>query len=221
MDYPIIRPTLPPFAEVEPALRQIWDSGMLTNSANVRELEALVADYCGVDHCVATANCTSGLILVGKALGLNGGEVILPSFTFAATGHAIVWNGCEPVFVESRYEDFNIDPEAVRAAITPRTVAICAVHVFGLPAQMEILTAIAQEHGLHLYCDAAQALGAVHQGRKVGGFGDAEVFSMSPTKVVTAGEGGLITTNDSGLAERLRRRCSPLLLPVPCRCGGG
>ena len=205
MDYPIIRPTLPDFAEVEAAFRGIWASGMLTNHAHVRELEALVADYCGVEHCVATANCTSGLILTVKAMGLTQGEIILPSFTFAATGHAIVWNGCEPVFVDSEYETFNIDPEAVRAAITPRTVAICAVHVFGLPANMTALEAIAEEHGLPLYCDAAQALGATHNGRRAGGLGHAEVFCMSPTKVVTAGEGGLITTNDGELATRLRQ----------------
>lgn len=205
MDYPIIRPTLPDFSEVEATFRDIWSSGMLTNHARVRELEALVAEYCGVEHCVATANCTSGLILTAKALGLTQGEVILPSFTFAATGHAVVWNGCEPVFVDSEYATFNIDPDAVRAAITPRTVAICAVHVFGLPANMTELEAIAQEHGLPLFCDAAQALGATHQGRKAGSFGAAEVFSMSPTKVVTAAEGGLITTNDGELATKLRQ----------------
>lgn len=205
MDYPIIKPTLPDYAEVEPAFREIWTSGMLTNFERVRELEALVAEYCGVEHCVATANCTSGLILTVKALGLAGGEIILPSFTFAATGHAVVWNGCEPVFVDSEYATFNIDPEAVRAAITERTVAICAVHVFGLPANMTALEAIAAEHDLPLYCDAAQALGAVHRGRPAGSFGRAEVFSMSPTKVVTAGEGGLITTNDAELATRLRQ----------------
>jgi dTDP-4-amino-4,6-dideoxygalactose transaminase len=190
---------------VEKQFRAIWASGMLTNSMYVRELEELVAEYCGVDHCVAVANCTSGLILVAKALGLAGGEVILPSFTFAATGHALVWNGCEPVFVDSVYEDFNIDPDAVEAAITERTVGICAVHVFGLPAQMEALERIATKHGLRLFCDAAQALGATHHGRRTGGFGDAEVFSMSPTKVVTAGEGGLITTSDEALAVQLRQ----------------
>lgn len=204
MAYPIIRPTLPDFSEVEEDFRKIWESGMLTTSRVVRELEAMVAEYCGVKHCIATANCTSGLVLLVKALGLKG-EVILPSFTFAATGHALVWNDIEPVFVDNIPGTYNIDPEAVRAAITERTTGIVGVYVFGLPPEMEELQSIADEHDLQLMFDSAQGLGASYKGKRAGGFGRAEVFSMSPTKVVTAGEGGLITTNDDELAATLRQ----------------
>ena len=131
--------------------------------------------------------------------------MILPSFTFAATGHALVWNDIEPVFVDSLRGTFNIDPDAVRAAITERTTAILGVYVFGLPPQMDELEAIAREHGLALFFDAAQALGASYKGKPAGGFGNVEVFSMSPTKVITAAEGGLITTNDAELAGTLRQ----------------
>lgn len=204
MRYPIIRPTLPDFSEVEGDFRQIWESGLLTTGRVVRALEEQVAEYCGVKHCVATSNCTSGLLLLTKALGLKG-EVILPSFTFAATGHALVWNGIEPVFVDSLPGSFNLDPKAVEAAITERTTGILAVYVFGVPPELEALQGLADKHGLALYSDAAQALGASYKGKKAGGFGRAEVFSMSPTKVVTAGEGGLITTDDEGLAVELRQ----------------
>jgi dTDP-4-amino-4,6-dideoxygalactose transaminase len=204
MAYPIIKPTLPDFSEVEADFRQIWASGMLTTNRVVRELEAMTAELCQVEHCVAVANCTSGLLLLVKALGLTG-EVILPSFTFAATGHALVWNGIEPVFVDSLPGTMNIDPEAARAAITERTTAILGVYVFGLPPQMDALESLAAEHKLELIFDAAQGLGATWQGKPAGGFGHGEVFSMSPTKVVTAAEGGLITTHDGHLAQVLRQ----------------
>ncbi len=204
MVYPIIRPTLPDFSEVEADLRAIWSSGMLTTGRVVGELEAMVAGYCGVEHCVAMSSCTSGLVLTVKALGLSG-EVILPSFTFAATGHALVWNGIEPVFVDCLPGTYNIDPEAARAAITPRTTGIVGVYVFGVPPELGALESLAAEHGLALMFDSAQALGATWQGRRAGGFGRAEVFSMSPTKVITAAEGGLVTTNDGALAGALRQ----------------
>ena len=202
--YPIIRPTLPDFSEVEADFREIWSSGMLTTGRVVGELEQLVASYVGTDHCVAMSSCTSGLVLTVKALGLEG-EVILPSFTFAATGHALVWNGIDPVFVDCLPGTYNLDPAAVEAAISPRTTGIIGVSVFGVPPELDELDAIASEHGLALMFDSAQALGASYKGRGVGGFGRAEVFSMSPTKVVTAGEGGLVTTNDEVLATTLRQ----------------
>lgn len=202
--YPIIRPTLPDFSEVEGDLRAIWESGMLTTSRMVRALEAQTAEICGVEHCVAMANCTSGLVLAVKALGLTG-EVILPAFTFAATGHALIWNDIEPVFVDCDPGTYTIDPESVRAAITERTSAIIAVHLFGLPPDIDALQAIADEHGVTLMFDAAQGLGATYKGQPVGGFGAVEVFSMSPTKVITACEGGLVTTNDGELAQVMRQ----------------
>jgi dTDP-4-amino-4,6-dideoxygalactose transaminase len=202
---PIIRPTLPPWAEVEADLRAVWESGLLTTASQVAALEREVADRVGVPHVVALGNCTAGLVLMWIAAGIEGpGEVIVPSFTFAATAHGIAWNGLTPVFVECHEETFNVDVAAVRAAITERTKAILAVHVFGLPADVDELEALSEEHGIPLLFDAAQALGASYRGRAAGSFGLCEVFSMSPTKVITAGEGGLLTTHDGELAARMR-----------------
>jgi dTDP-4-amino-4,6-dideoxygalactose transaminase len=136
-------------------------------------------------------------------MGLQGG-VILPSFTFFATAHALLWNNLQPVFAECHSESFNIDPENIEALIGPSTSAIVAVHIFGNPADADTLERIAKRHRLRLIFDAAHAFGAWRNGRRVGAFGDAEVFSLSPTKLLVAGEGGLISTHDSGLAERLR-----------------
>jgi dTDP-4-amino-4,6-dideoxygalactose transaminase len=142
-------------------------------------------------------------MLVLKALGVKG-EVILPSFTFFATGHAVLWNGLEPVFGDCDQETWTIDPVDVEARITERTEAILAVHLYGNPARIDELQRIATRHGLKLIFDAAHAFGSSYRGSPVGGFGDAEVFSLSPTKLLVAGEGGLVCTNDSTLARLMR-----------------
>lgn len=202
---PLVRPELP--AGIAPscsdAFSQILASGQLTNGEHVRRLEELAAEHLGVRECVAVSSCTAGLLLVLRCLDLEG-EVILPSFTFFATGHAALWNGLEPVLVDCERDTFNIDPQQVREAISGRTAAIIAVHVYGNPAAAAELEAIAAEHGLRLVFDAAHGLGASVEGGPLGGLGDAEVFSLSPTKMVVAGEGGLVTTNDVALAARLR-----------------
>ena len=133
------------------------------------------------------------------------GEVILPSFTFFASGHSLLWNGLRPVLADSDPGDFNIDPEQAERAITPRTTAILAVHVFGCPAQVEALEQVAQRHGLRLIFDAAHAFGSEVTGRGVAHWGDATVFSLSPTKPLVAGEGGLIAVSDPELARKLRQ----------------
>jgi len=203
---PIIRPTIVPFEELEEDLREIITSGIVTVGPVTRRLEQLIAEYVGVPSAVGVANCTSGLMLAIQALGLKpGGEVIVPSFTFAATVHGVVWNGLVPVFVDSLPGTCGVDPAAVESAITPRTGAVVATDVFGLPCEVEVLVSIARGHGLGLIFDSAQSLGATYEGRPVGGFGDAQVFSMSPTKVVTAIEGGVIVTPQEEMAERLRR----------------
>ena len=163
-----------------------------------------MCEFLDVPHCVAVSSCTVGLTLLLRALELAG-EVILPSFTFYATGHALLWNNLVPVFCDSEPDSFNLDPERVEALITPRTSAILAVHVCGNPADSERLEEIARRHRLRLLFDSAHAFGSGRNGRRCGGFGDAEVFSLSPTKVFTAGEGGLITTNHPGLAATLRK----------------
>src|SRR5262249_14309118 len=156
------------------AFSQILASGQLTNGQHVRRLEELAAEHLGVRECVAVSSCTAGLLLVLRCLDLEG-EVILPSFTFFATGHAALWNGLEPVLVDCERDPFNIDPRQVREAITGRTAAILAVHVYGNPAAAAELEAIAAEHGLRLVFDSAHGLGASVEGGPLGGLGDAEV----------------------------------------------
>jgi dTDP-4-amino-4,6-dideoxygalactose transaminase len=178
-------------------------SKQLTNGARVRAFEEAASKYLDVPHCVAVSSCTSGLLLVLRALGLEG-EVILPSFTFHVTAHAAVWNGLKPVFADCDLETFCLSPEAVLDKLTSRTSAILAVHMYGHPADVEALEAIAKKRGIALVLDAAHAFGSESGGKRIGGFGAAEVFSFSPTKLLVAAEGGLVATRDEKLAALLR-----------------
>ncbi len=198
-----IRPTLPPLESILALCRPAYERGMITNSSMVARFEAAAAEHLGAAHCVAVSSCTSGLMLVLRALGISG-EVILPSFTFFATGHAVLWNGLQPVFADCDPDTWTLDPADVERRITGRTAAILGVHVFGNPCQIDALARIAQRHRLPLVFDAAHAFGSRYGDRPVGQFGDAEVFSLTPTKLLVAGEGGLIATGDATLARRLR-----------------
>jgi dTDP-4-amino-4,6-dideoxygalactose transaminase len=198
-----IKPNTPPIHEVLNTYLRSFDDGMLTNGNIVVRLEEMVADRLGVAHCVAVSSCTSGLMLVLKALGISG-DVVLPSFTFFATGHAVLWNGLCPVFADCDRHDWTVDPTDVEKRINERTGAILAVHLYGNPARIEALQQIATRHGIKLIFDAAHAFGSSYHGSPIGGFGDAEVFSLSPTKLLVAGEGGLVCTNDSTLARSVR-----------------
>jgi dTDP-4-amino-4,6-dideoxygalactose transaminase len=198
-----IAPSLPPLADVVASYESAYSSGLITNANIVARFESAVAERLRVKYCVAVSSCTSGLMLVLRALGLAG-EVILPSFTFFATGHAIRWNGLTPVFADCDPDNWNVDAADIERNITERTSAILAVHLYGNPANVEALESIATRRGLKLIFDSAHAFGSVHNGRPVGCFGDAEVFSMSPTKLLVAGEGGLVTTNDVKLANAVR-----------------
>lgn len=200
---PLVRPTITDPAGIGGAVEKILRSGVLTNGPYVRELEAKVADYLGVDHCVAVASCTSGLMLVIRASGITG-EVVVPSFTFSATAHAVAWNGARVRFADVDGKSLTLSPASVEEVIGPDTEAILGVHVYGTPCDTDALSIVARRHGLRLFFDAAHAFGSRHNGAAIGAFGDAEVFSLSPTKVLVAGEGGLITTNDAELAERCR-----------------
>jgi dTDP-4-amino-4,6-dideoxygalactose transaminase len=182
----------------------ILDTRWLTNGGPyVREFERRIAELVGVEHCVAVANATIGLEIAIRALGMSG-EVIIPSFTFIATAHALQWQGITPVFCDIDPRTHTLDPVQVERLIGPRTTGIIGVHVWGVPCDVEALEGIAARHGLRLLFDSAHALGASHRGRMVGGFGDAEVFSFHATKYVNAMEGGAIVTNDAGLARTLR-----------------
>jgi dTDP-4-amino-4,6-dideoxygalactose transaminase len=152
---------------------------------------------------VAVASCTAGLMLALRVSGLSG-DVVLPSFTFAATAHAVAWNGLRLVFADIRPDSLLLDPAAADRATGMRASAILATHTYGTPCDVEALGAVARHNGVRLFFDAAHAFGSRRGSTMVGGFGDAEVFSLSPTKVLIAGEGGIIATNDDTLAERLR-----------------
>lgn len=198
-----IKPTLPPLQRVLKTYRPVYDSGVITNADLVTRFEAAARERLSAAHCVAVSSCTSGLAMVLRALDLKG-EVILPSFTFFATGHAILWNGLTPVFADCDAETWTLDPASVEAGITERTSAIVAVHLYGNPCDVDALERIAAKHRLRLIFDAAHGFGSVYRGRPVGQFGDAEVFSLSPTKLLVAGEGGLVSTSDAALAHRIR-----------------
>ena len=199
----LARPAVRDPGSVRGHVDDILASGVLTDGPLVRQLEERAADYLGVRHCVAVGSCTAGLMLVLRAADLMG-DVLVPSFTFAATAHAVAWNGLRPVFVDIRSDTLTMSPEACERAIDDGTSAILAAHIFGTPCDVEAFGRIAKERGLRLFFDAAHAFGSRHGEQMVGGFGDAEVFSLSPTKVLVAGEGGLIATNDDLLAERCR-----------------
>jgi dTDP-4-amino-4,6-dideoxygalactose transaminase len=200
---PFIRPLLPPLAEVLAHYQTAYSNRLVTNGDCVAKFEGAAAEAMGVKHCVAVSSCTSGLTLVLRALGLLG-DVILPSFTFFATGHAVRWNGLRPVFADCHPQNWTIDPADVERKITSRTSAILAVHLYGNPSDIDSLTKIATRNRLKLIFDAAHAFGSCYQGRPIGQFGNAEVFSLSPTKLLVAGEGGLVATNDAILAKSLR-----------------
>jgi dTDP-4-amino-4,6-dideoxygalactose transaminase len=200
---PLARPALANPEAVAEAAKAILASGVITNGPTVRELEDRAAAYLGVRHCVAVASCTAGLMLVLRASGLSG-DVVLPSFTFSATAHAVAWNGLRPKFADIRLHDLLLDPEAAARSTGVRTSAILATHTYGAPCDVEALGELARQNGIRLFFDAAHAFGSRRGSAMIGGFGDAEVFSLSPTKLLIAGEGGIIATNDDELAERCR-----------------
>lgn len=173
----------------------------MTNGSFVEELELRAAGYLGVSHCVAVSSCTAGLMLVLQVAG-PAGEVVLPSFTFVATAHAVAWNGFRLAFADVSEGTFTLSPEAVRDAAGPDTRAVLATHLYGAPCDVEALAEEADRIGARLFFDAAHAFGSRRAGVPVGRFGDAEVFSLTPTKLLVAGEGGLIATDDPALAER-------------------
>ena len=169
----------------------------------MQEFEHRVADQLGVKHCVAMCNGTIALEIAIRALGLTG-EVIVPSWTFVATAHALYWQGITPVFADIDPVTHNLDPVAVRRMITPRTSGMIGVHLWGRAAPVDELQAIADEYGLKLMFDAAHAFGSTYQGQSIGQFGACEVFSFHATKSFNTMEGGAVTTNDDELAEAIR-----------------
>ena len=199
---PISRPDIGP-AEEE-AVLEVLRSGMLAMGRRTVAFEEAWAAYCGVRHAVLMSNGTVAQEAVLHALGIGpGDEVITVSFSFNATVSVILRAGATPVFVDVREDDFCMDAGKVEAAITPRTKAIMPVHLYGLMADMDPLVEIADRHGLAIIEDAAQAHGAAYRGKRAGQFGPA-MFSLYATKNLMTGEGGFATTDDDGVADRLR-----------------
>jgi dTDP-4-amino-4,6-dideoxygalactose transaminase len=200
---PLVRPTVEPDADMELAFKEILRSGMLTNGRHVRAFEEAAAAYLGVGHAVAVSNCTTGLMLVLRCLGVTG-DVVVPSFTFMASGHAVDWNGNGVLFADSDPRTWTVDPDSV-ARLLPRAGGVLAMHTFGAPCDADRLAALCAERGVPLVFDAAHGFGSRYpDGTMVGTKGVAEVFSLSPTKTLSTGEGGLVTTDDAALAQRLR-----------------
>lgn len=192
--------------EMDAAMAGVLDRGWFVLGPQLEAFEREFAAYCGVRHCVGVANGLDALRLVLLAWGIGAGdEVIVPSHTFIATWLAVSQTGATPVPVEVDAATFNIDPALVEAAVTPRTRAIIPVHLYGQPADMGPLRAVASRHGLLVLEDAAQAHGARYRGRRTGGLGDAAAFSFYPGKNLGAlGDGGAVTTDDDDLAREVR-----------------
>lgn len=193
--------------ELAAALLRVVDSGWYVLGEETAEFERAFARYCGVEHCIGVANGLEALQLILLGYGIGAGdEVIVPSHTFIATWLAVSHTGATPVPVEPEPDHYTLDPARIERAITPRTRAIIAVHLYGHPADMDAIQAVAQQHGLRVIEDAAQAHGARTRGRPVGGLGDAAAFSFYPGKNLGAlGDAGAITTRDDRLNETLRK----------------
>jgi dTDP-4-amino-4,6-dideoxygalactose transaminase len=187
-------------ARINDMLDRVW---LTNNGPYVQEFETKIAAFVGVRHCVAMCNATVALEIAIRALGLTG-EVIVPSFTFIATAHALQWQEITPVFCDIDPRTHNLDPSQVEKMITPRTSGIIGVHTWGRACDVSALEAIARKRNLQLLFDAAHAFGCSYKGELIGGFGRCEVFSFHATKFFNTFEGGAVLTNDEVLAEKMR-----------------
>lgn len=200
---PVTKSYLPPIEDYIEHLRKIWDSNQLTNNGPlVQELEQKLKTYLGVKHLFFVSNGTIALQIAIKALDLKG-EIITTPFSYVATTSSIVWEGCQPVFVDIDPKTLCIDPDMIEAAITPTTTGILATHVYGIPCAVEKIQQIAQKHGLKVIYDAAHTFGVKYQGRSLVSYGDISTLSFHATKLFHTVEGGAIITDDDGLAHRI------------------
>jgi dTDP-4-amino-4,6-dideoxygalactose transaminase len=188
----VTRPELPPFEEIAPYLKEIWESRVLTNNGPFHQrLEAALCEYLGVKHVSLFTNATIGLITALQALQIAG-EVITTPYSFVATAHSLLWNGIRPVFVDVQPDTLNLDPSKIEAAITPQTTAIMPVHCYGNPCDVDAIDAIAKKHNLRVIYDAAHAFGVSCHCGSVLNHGDLSVLSFHATKVFNTFEGGAI-----------------------------
>ena len=204
IEIPIARPTIG--EEEIRAVSKVIRSGFLAQGPVVRQFEEAFAKYCGTKHAVAINSGTAALhaALIAAGIG-NGDSVIVPSFTFFASASAVSMCGATPLFADVDDQTFMLIPESVKELITPSTKAVMGVHLFGQPFAIKPIQELCEDHNLILIEDAAQAHGAQYHGQRVGGFGLAGCFSFYPTKNMTTGEGGMVTTNDSTYAEQIRQ----------------
>ena len=185
-------------------INDMLDRNWFTNNGPyVQEFEKRIAGFCGVRHCVAMCNATIALEIAIRALGLSG-EVIVPSFTFVATAHALQWQEITPVFADIDPKSHTLDPAHVEKTITPRTTGIIGVHTWGHPCDIDALESVARRRNLQLLFDAAHAFGCSYKGKSIGGFGRCEIFSFHATKFFNTFEGGAVLTNDEALADKIR-----------------
>ncbi len=190
--------------EEKQAVLEVLDSGIIAQGPRTKAFEEAFAAMCTTRHAIATSSGTTALHVALLAHGLGeGDEIITSAFTFIASANSALYVGARPVFVDIDPRTFNLNPALIEAAITPRTKAIMPVHLFGLPCDMDPIVQIAEKHHLAIIEDACQSHGATYNGRKVGSFGTG-TFSLYPTKNITSGEGGMITTNSDEVAELCR-----------------
>jgi len=200
----VTQPTLAPLEEYTELLKGVWSSGIMThNGPLVRRFEKEFCEYEKVDRMVAVVNGTVAIQMAIRALQLKG-EIITTPFSFIATTSAILYEGCTPVFADIDPETFNLDPAKIEAAITPRTVAIMPVHVFGNPCDIDAIDAIAQKHHLKVIYDAAHAVGSTYDGRALLSYGDVAATSFHATKMLNTAEGGGCVARDEEVDRRLR-----------------
>ncbi|MFC2083777.1 DegT/DnrJ/EryC1/StrS family aminotransferase [Bacteroidota bacterium] len=199
----IVRPALPREASLRSRFVEVLTNGKIANNSRyVRMFEQKLRNYLQIDHCLLVCNATSGLMIALKSMQLKG-SVIVPSFTFSATIHALVWNGLEPIFADIDPDTFNLDPRSVEEVLSRKVSAVMAVHMFGNPCDIDSLSALADGNKIQLLFDSAHAFGSRYRDKLIGCFGDAEVFSFHATKICPIGEGGAVTTRKVTLARRL------------------
>jgi dTDP-4-amino-4,6-dideoxygalactose transaminase len=202
---PVTKPFLPDLETYQAHVRGIWERRHLTNNGPlVQELEAGLKKHLDIEHLLFLGNGTIAIQIAIKALGLTG-EIITTPFSYVATTSSIVWEGCEPVFVDIDPETFNIDPARIEAAITSRTTGILATHVFGNPCDIDAIQAIADKHGLKVIYDAAHCFGTLYKGKSVFAYGDASTTSFHATKLFHTTEGGAVFTPHADVHYRMKQ----------------